>query len=142
MAQAYAGYFDHAYLWWRAIFSNAWICKGAVAQGNISTGISENVWFGSIPAVKRPERNLMAEPKQKHKRMLEIEAKVPANALYKTWHMSGRFDDDYYASDFLSDIFLCDLPSHFQQLQALHCSGDNVERKNPSHLLMLHFQYD
>ena len=61
-------------------------------------------WFGPIPAVKRPERNLIAEPKQKHKRTLEIEAKVPANALYKTWHMSGRFDDDYYASDFLSDI--------------------------------------
>lgn len=61
-------------------------------------------WFGPIPAVKRPERNLIAEPKQKHKRTLEIEAKVPANALYKTWHMSGRFDEDYYASDFLSDI--------------------------------------
>jgi zinc protease len=35
---------------------------------------------------------------------LEVEAKVPANALYKTWHMAGRFDNDYYASDFLSDI--------------------------------------
>ena len=78
-----------------------------VVAGNVKVDhikkLSEK-WFGSIPAVKRPERNLMAEPKQKHKRMLEIEAKVPANALYKTWHMSGRFDDDYYASDFLSDI--------------------------------------
>ncbi len=78
-----------------------------VVAGNVNLQQVKNLsekWFGSIPAVKRPERNLIAEPKQKHKRTLEIEAKVPANALYKTWHMSGRFHDDYYASDFLSDI--------------------------------------
>jgi zinc protease len=61
-------------------------------------------WFGPIPSGKKPERKLIAEPKQSMKRVLEVEAKVPANALYKTWHMAGRFDNDYYASDFLSDI--------------------------------------
>jgi zinc protease len=61
-------------------------------------------WFGPIPAGKKPVRKLVQEPKQTVKRVLEAEAKVPANALYKTWHMCGRFDTDYYAGDFLSDI--------------------------------------
>jgi zinc protease len=61
-------------------------------------------WFGPIPAGKKPVRKLVQEPKQTVKRVLEVEAKVPANALYKTWHMSGRFDRDYYTTDFLSDI--------------------------------------
>jgi zinc protease len=61
-------------------------------------------WFGPIPSGRKPERNLLAEPKQNTKRVLEVESKVPANALYKTWHMAGRFSNDYYASDFLSDI--------------------------------------
>ena len=44
------------------------------------------------------------EPAQTQKRSLEVHAKVPANALYKAWHMPGRFHDDYYAIDLLSDI--------------------------------------
>jgi zinc protease len=32
-----------------------------------------------------------------------VEAKVPANALYKTFHMPGRFDKDYYTIDLMSD---------------------------------------
>jgi zinc protease len=61
-------------------------------------------WFGPIPAGKRPERNLQMEPVQLNKRTLEVNAKVPANALYKTFHMPGRFDSDFYATDLMSDI--------------------------------------
>ncbi|NBP67752.1 MAG: insulinase family protein [Cytophagia bacterium] len=61
-------------------------------------------WFGPIPAGQRPKRNLPAEPKQTQKRSATVEAQVPADALYMTWHMSGRFHNDYYASDLLSDI--------------------------------------
>jgi zinc protease len=61
-------------------------------------------WFGPIPSGMKPVRKLVQEPKQTVKRTLEVEEKVPANALYKTWHMSGRFETDYYAGDFLSDI--------------------------------------
>jgi zinc protease len=61
-------------------------------------------WFGPIPAGQRPKRNLPVEPKQTQKRSATVEAKVPADALYMTWHMPGRFHDDYYASDLLSDI--------------------------------------
>jgi zinc protease len=61
-------------------------------------------WFGSIPSGKRRQRKLISEPDQTQKRSLEVHAKVPANALYKAWHMPGRFHDDYYAIDLLSDI--------------------------------------
>ncbi len=33
-----------------------------------------------------------------------VKAKVPADALYMSWHMPGRFHEDYYAIDLLSDI--------------------------------------
>ena len=61
-------------------------------------------WFGPIPMGKKPVRILAEEPPQTQKRILKVDAKVPANALYKAWHMCGRFDADYYSSDFLSDI--------------------------------------
>lgn len=61
-------------------------------------------WFGPIPAGNRPKRNLPAEPRQEQKRQLTVEANVPAHALYKTWHVPGRFHSDYYATDLLGDI--------------------------------------
>jgi zinc protease len=78
-----------------------------VVAGNVTVDqikqLSEK-WFGPIPSGKKPERKLPTEPKQKEKRVLNVEAKVPANALYKTYHMPGRFHADYYAADLLSDI--------------------------------------
>ncbi len=61
-------------------------------------------WFGPIPAGQRPERKLQMEPVQLNRRTLEVNAKVPANALYKAFHMPGRFDADFYATDLMSDI--------------------------------------
>ncbi len=61
-------------------------------------------WFGPIPAGKKPPRNLPTEPPQRSKQTLRVEANVPASALYKAWHMGGRFDNDFYAADLLSDI--------------------------------------
>src|SRR5258707_10923984 len=78
-----------------------------VVAGNVTLDqvkqLSEK-WFGPIPAGKNKERKLPAEPKQKGKRILNAEAKVPANALYKSYHMPGRFHKDYYAVDLLSDV--------------------------------------
>ena len=78
-----------------------------VVAGNVSLDqvkqLSEK-WFGPIPAGKKTVRKLPAEPRQTKKRFLEVEAKVPANALYKTYHMPGRFHPDYYAVDLLSDV--------------------------------------
>lgn len=78
-----------------------------VVAGNVTLDqvkrLSEK-WFGPIPAGKRKERKLPAEPRQRQKRTLELEANVPASALYMGWHMPGRFHQDFYAVDQLSDI--------------------------------------
>jgi len=61
-------------------------------------------WFAPIPAGDVRKRTLPVEPKQTTKRFSEVEAAVPANAFYKAWHMPGRFHDDFYAIDLMSDI--------------------------------------
>jgi zinc protease len=78
-----------------------------VVAGNVNVDEVKalaNKWFGPIPAGKRKERKLLMEPKQDKKRTLTVEAKVPADAFYKAWHMPGRFHEDYYAADLVSDI--------------------------------------
>lgn len=78
-----------------------------VVAGNVTLNqvklLSEK-WFGPIPAGKKHVRNLPVEPRQKNKRTLSVNAKVPAHALYKCYHMPGRFDKEYFAADLLSDI--------------------------------------
>jgi zinc protease len=77
-----------------------------VVAGNVTLeqvkSLSEK-WFGPI-APGKTARNLPLEPPQTQKRFLEIKAPVPANAFYKAWHMPGRFHEDYYAIDLLSDL--------------------------------------
>ena len=51
-------------------------------------------WFGPIPV----------EPRQAERRQAVVQAKVPAHALYKAFHMPGRFHPDYYAADLLTDV--------------------------------------
>lgn len=78
-----------------------------VVAGNVTTDqvktLSEK-WFGPIPSGKVASRRLPSEPAQAEKRILDIEADVPANALYKAFHMPGRFHEDYYTGDLLSDV--------------------------------------
>jgi zinc protease len=72
-------------------------------------------WFGPIPSAKKPLRKLPQEPVQKAKRTLTVTANVPANALYKTFHVPGRFDKDYYTVDLLGDIL-----GHGQSSRLVH----------------------
>jgi len=78
-----------------------------VVAGNVTLEqvkqLSEK-WFAPIPSGKKQARNLPTEPTQKQKRISNVEAKVPASALYKTYHMPGRFNKNYYAADLLSDV--------------------------------------
>lgn len=78
-----------------------------VVAGNVTVeqikALSEK-WFEPIPAGKKPVRSLEKEPAQLEKRVLETKQNVPANALYKAWHMGGRFETEYYAADLLSDV--------------------------------------
>lgn len=78
------------------------VVAGNVTFDQVKT-LSEK-WFGPIPKGTENVRNLTIEPEQKEKRTMTVEAKVPADAFYKAWHMPGRFHDDYYAIDLLSDI--------------------------------------
>lgn len=61
-------------------------------------------WFEGIPAGAPYVRNLEKEPKQNEARHLETSAAVPLNSLVKVFHMPGRYEDQFYASDLLSDI--------------------------------------
>jgi zinc protease len=61
-------------------------------------------WFGDIPSGEKYNRNLPQEAAQQEERRMTVHRKVPMDAIYKTWHMCGRRDDDYYATDLLADI--------------------------------------
>lgn len=78
-----------------------------VVAGNVKTEkikqLSEK-WFGPIPSGKKKTRNLESEPVQKSKRSQEVKMDVPAAALYKAYHMPGRFDKDFHAADLVSDV--------------------------------------
>ncbi len=78
------------------------VVAGKVTEAQVKA-LSEK-WFSPIPAGKPQQRNLPMEPAQKSKRTLTVEAKVPADALYKAFHMPGRFHRDYYAVDLLTDV--------------------------------------
>lgn len=90
-------------------FFNHYVPNNAimVVAGNVRLDevkrLSEK-WFGPIPSRPRKTRALPTEPVQRERRFLEVEADVPAHALYKAYHMPGRFHEDYYAHDLLSDI--------------------------------------
>jgi zinc protease len=78
-----------------------------VVAGNTNVDDVRNLcekWFAPIPAGQMLRRQLPAEPKQTAKRTLTVEAKVPANAIYKSYHMPGRFEKDFYAADLFSDV--------------------------------------
>lgn len=78
-----------------------------VVAGNITVSeireLSEK-WFGSIPQGPENKRNLPQEPEQTEARSLTVEREVPADAIYKAYHMCSRLDKEYYAVDLISDI--------------------------------------
>ncbi len=93
----------------RSFFFNHYAPNNAimVVAGNIKLAQVKRLaekWFGSIPPQKIAPRSLPMEPRQEEKRFLEVEAPVPASALYMSFHMPGRFHEDYYAVDLLGDV--------------------------------------
>jgi predicted Zn-dependent peptidase len=78
-----------------------------VVAGNVKTdqvkALAEK-WFGGIPSGEKYIRTIPKEPAQTEERRMTVTRNVPMDAIYKTWHMCGRMDDDYYATDLLSDI--------------------------------------
>jgi len=78
-----------------------------VVAGNVDVeqikGLSEK-WFGNIPSGDEFQRNIPAEPLQTEERILSVERDVPYDAIYKTYHICKRTENDYYAYDLISDI--------------------------------------
>ncbi|NOW95482.1 pitrilysin family protein [Mucilaginibacter sp. SG564] len=61
-------------------------------------------WFAPIPAGEKYHRNLPQEPEQHEERRETVTAKVPLNDVYISFQMGGRLDDDFYATELLSDV--------------------------------------
>ncbi|WP_421874601.1 M16 family metallopeptidase [Marinoscillum sp.] len=61
-------------------------------------------WFGPIPGKDQPVASVEQEPQQKAARKMEVKARVPADALYKVFHMPGRIGKEYHSADLLSDL--------------------------------------
>lgn len=93
----------------RDFFSSYYVPNNAtlVVAGNVSVAkvraLAEK-WFGPIPKGNRPPRMIPREPVQREKRTLTVHADVPADALYKVFHIPGRFDKDFYPVELMSDI--------------------------------------
>lgn len=82
--------------------SNAILC----VAGNIELEEVKRLvekWYGDLPKLEKPVRNLPKEPKQTEFREKTIERKVPANAFYYAFHMVDRLHSDYLSTDVLSD---------------------------------------
>ncbi|NQY67877.1 MAG: insulinase family protein [Flavobacteriales bacterium] len=83
--------------------NNAILC----VAGNVSVeqvqALSEK-WFGPIPKGSIEARNIPMEPKQTESRLLKVEREVPADAIYKVYHMCKRTDSEFYTADLMSDI--------------------------------------
>ena len=78
-----------------------------VVTGNVQLGQVKQLaekWFGPIPAGTPYVRNLPKEPEQQKARTLEVRADVPMDMLMMTWHMGGRFDKGYHATDLITDV--------------------------------------
>lgn len=62
-------------------------------------------WFGDIPPANAPKDLIPAEPPQTQERRLVVrENDVPADAIYKVYHMGRRNSDNFYSCDIISDI--------------------------------------
>jgi predicted Zn-dependent peptidase len=93
----------------RAFFFKYYLPNNAnlVVAGNVTVEQVKQLcekWFAPIPAGPAYVRQLPAEVTQTEARHEEVSAKVPLDALYKVWHMPGRFQPGYHTADLLSDM--------------------------------------
>jgi len=78
-----------------------------VVGGDVTTAQVKQLaekWFAPIPAGEKYHRNLPQEPEQHEERRETVTAKVPLNDVYISFQMGSRLDDDFYATELLSDV--------------------------------------
>lgn len=78
------------------------VVAGAVSSNEVERLAKK--WFGPIASGKIVQKKLPKEPKQTEARKQRVKATVPSDALYKAYQMPGRFEENYYEADLLSDI--------------------------------------
>jgi len=61
-------------------------------------------WFEPIPAGEAYIRNLPVEPRQMEAKREVVQAEVPNDSIYITFHMPARTDNGYYIADLISDL--------------------------------------
>ncbi len=83
--------------------SNAVITIAGNIESKVAIELAEK-WFGDIPGNKTINNIIPKEPCQTAPDFLEVEADVPLNSIYKTYHMPGRNSKKYSTADLLSDI--------------------------------------
>ncbi len=93
----------------RSFFFSHYAPNNAILSvvGNISFEETKRLvekWYGDIPRRDVRVRAIPPEPKQTEPRRLEVERNVPANMLYKVFHVCGRREADYYTTDLISDV--------------------------------------
>lgn len=93
----------------KAFFHRHYLPKNAVLvlSGNITSSRAKELaekWFGTIVKGDKPLRNLPKEPAQTEARRLEVERNVPMDAIYISFHCSGRPEADYAVWDLMSDV--------------------------------------
>lgn len=78
-----------------------------VLSGNVKTEEARKLsekWFEQVPGTDVIKKQLPAEPGQTEKRILKVEKEVPSERIYKAYHCCSRMDNEFYATDLLSDI--------------------------------------
>ena len=93
----------------RAFFNKHYKPQNAVmvVAGNVELSYVKELtekWFAPIVKTGKYERSLPTEPTQTEARRLEVERPVPLDAIYISFHMCGKNDEDYPVWDLLSDI--------------------------------------
>jgi len=61
-------------------------------------------WFALIPKREVTPKNIPQEPDQTEARFLEVERNVPADAIFKVYHMCAKTHPDYPVYDLISDL--------------------------------------
>jgi predicted Zn-dependent peptidase len=92
----------------KAFFQNFYCPNNAilVVAGNIDLETTKTLcdkWFAPIPKSNLIKSSYKQEEIQTSPRFLETTADVPYHMLVKAYHTCGRKEDDYYATDLLSD---------------------------------------
>lgn len=81
-----------------------------------------NKWFGNIEKRNIKQRSIAKEPVQTFPQSKTVYREVPSDAIYKVFHMCGRLEKEYYATDLISDILSNGLSSRLYQ---------NLVKENP-----------